>query len=398
MSQAQARAVNNRTSTGTVANGFEPVRNELDAYLLADPGYSAQLAIYHRGQLVVDLRGGAEFDDDSITGVFSATKGAAALTVATMLGDGRLSLDVSVSHYWPEFAANGKSSVTIRQLLSHQAGVVGVDGGFAVEEILDSRLAAERLAAQTPYWYPGSAFGYHGITIGVLMEELARRVDGRSLQEIYEAEIRAPHDIDFYLGLPGAEDHRYRQIRPAKLTAAQAAEGERRPWGVDTLSALTLNTLGTSFDPADSPLSTNHRAVREAGPAAVGGTGSAAGLAKLYAVGAGQFDDGFADTATLRSMAQQQSWGHDRTLDSTMSYGIIFQLPMPRMDFGSYLAFGHDGAGGALGFADPVYELGFGYIPLPMQYPGGSNYPGGFNPRPVRLSQIARECATRLSR
>ena len=164
--------VNQRLSTGTVSPGFEAVRNQLDAYLLADPAYSAQLSVYWSGSLVVDLVGGPDLADDSVTGVFSVSKGISALTVATLIRDGHLDLDEPVIRYWPEFAAAGKAAITVRQLLSHQAGLVGVPGGMSFEELANSTLAAARLAEAFPDWYPGSDFGYHGYTIGVFMEEL----------------------------------------------------------------------------------------------------------------------------------------------------------------------------------------------------------------------------------
>src|SRR6185437_15677927 len=210
--------VNQRLSTGTVSPGFEAVRNQLDAYLLADPAY------------------------DSVTGVFSVSKGISALVIATLVRDGELGLDEPVARYWPEFAAEGKAAVTVRQLLSHQAGLVGLPGGMSFEELRDSSLAAARLADTFPDWLPGSAFGYHGLTIGVFMEELTRRITGRSLQSVYESAIRAPHDIDFYLGFPAGQEHRFREVLPMAPTSAQQAEIDRRASAPDGITALAFNS------------------------------------------------------------------------------------------------------------------------------------------------------------
>jgi CubicO group peptidase (beta-lactamase class C family) len=383
---------NSRRSEGHVAPGFEAVRNELDTYLLSDPTFSAQLAIYHRDELVVDLVGGADLEADSVTGVFSASKGLGAMVLATLVQDGRLSLDKKVVEYWPEFAPY-KESVTVRDLLSHKAGLIGVEGGFSLEEILDSSKGAARLAAQRPQWYPGTAFGYHSLTVGIMMEELVRRITGDTLQNLYENVIRKPLDVDFYLGLPTSQDGRYRQVLGFVPNAEQTVELDKKPMVVDGLAALALDTFGKPFNPPWHP---NYENVRAAGPTAVGGAGSAWGLAKAYAAALGFLGGSFMNSDTREAFSQQQSWGHDRTLDVAMCFGVVFQKPQPRMEFGSYRAFGHDGAGGALGFADPAYDMGFGYIPMPMQFPGGSKYPGGTNPRPLRLSQIARECVGRL--
>src|SRR3981081_1835317 len=142
---------------GTVADGFEPVRAEFAA-VAADEGgeYAAQLAAHVDGERVVDLWTGPEITAESLTGVFSSTKGAAHLVVALLVQDGVLDLDQRGSHYWPEFAAEGKGGITLRDLLAHRAGVVGAEDGFVAEELADDRIIAERLAPQKPYWTPGT--------------------------------------------------------------------------------------------------------------------------------------------------------------------------------------------------------------------------------------------------
>jgi len=134
-------------------------------------------------------------------------------------------------------------------------------------------------------------------------------------------------------------------------------------------------------------MSTNNERIRRAGPAAIGGVGSARGLARLYADALPGSADPIASPDTFALMAQQQVWGQDRTLDCPNSFGIVFMLPQPRMPFGGLAAFGHDGAGGALAFADPSTEIAFGYIPVPMQYPGGADH------RALALARLARQCA-----
>lgn len=369
------------TSTGSVHPAFAALRAQFDAYLHDDPTYSAQLAILVDGTLVVDLTGGAHLGPDAVTGVFSATKGVAAVTVATLVDEGSLDLEARVASYWPEFAAHGKAGITVRQALSHQAGLVNTATGIPVDElVLSPRAAAERLAAAPPLWRPGACFGYHALTLGVLLEELVARVTGASLRTVFEERVRGPRDLDFYLGLPEGLDHRYRPVLPRPPVQDELAVPPPDGWG-----PLTLGTPHRAPDLAAGPVSPNRRAVRAVGGAGAGGVGSARGLAEVYAAALGHPGDPLVSEATLAAMTQEQCFGIDRVLGDVRGYGIVFQRPQPpRLDFGSFQAFGHDGAGGALGFADPAHGLAFGYIPAPMQSPAGADV------RAVELARTAR--------
>jgi CubicO group peptidase (beta-lactamase class C family) len=335
--------------------------------------------------VVIDLAGGDYLERRSLTGVFSVTKGIAAIALATLVDTGRLDLDGLVTDYWPEFGAAGKDSTRVRELLYHQAGLPNTDPVLSAEQLLDSSLAAARLAATRPVWQLRSAFGYHGLTIGVFMEELVRRITGESLQHLYEREIRAPREIDFFLGLPEALEPRYRPVLPLQPTAAQQDELDSAPPSPDGVMALAFDGLpgGGSGVAAVLP---HTRAGRAAGFSAVGGVGSARGIADVYAT---VLDDSAAPLLsrnTVERMTQEQVFGTDRVLNSQMAFASVFMKPQPRIPFASYRGFGHDGAGGALGFADPMYDLAFGYIPMPMQYPGGAD------PRAVDLSLLIRGC------
>ena len=371
---------------GDVDDSFTRVRELFGSYITEDRSFSAQLSVYRGGDQVVDLAGGPHLGRESVTGVFSVSKGAAALTIATLIDDGRLVLDRPVADYWPEFVAADKGLVTVRQVLSHQAGLAALDGRFSLAEVLESAGGAERLARQRPLWRPGTAFGYHALTIGILMEELVRRTTGRSLQDLYDSLIRAPRDIDFYLGLPEVDDARYVPVQDAVLTVEQQAEVAARP-PVDALTELVFANVSAPPGNGVDGITTNNPLVRRAGPAAIGGVGSARGLARIYAAALGHVGAPIADRSTFEVMSQQHSWGIDRTLNVTNCFGIVFMPAQPRMPYGSIRAFGHDGAGGALAFADPDTELAFGYIPAPMQHPGGADH------RSVALARLARECA-----
>ncbi|WP_423182682.1 serine hydrolase domain-containing protein [Arthrobacter sp. NyZ413] len=370
----------------TIAPGFEAVAELFGRYLREDPEYSAQLAAYHRGVKVLDISGGPHRRPDSVTGVFSCSKGVSGLVIALLVQDGLLDLDAEVVKYWPEFGAEGKAAVTVAQLLSHQAGLLGVEGGLSLEECNNSELAAAKLARLRPMWKPGAAFGYHALTIGVFMEELCRRITGSTLQEVYEQRIRAVTGADFFLGFPDAEEARYATLR----WQADPAQ----PW-IDPAShyGLSANSVGGAI--LDLP---NIREVRAAGLCSVAGVASAEGMARVYAAAlTGLASDGdhpavapLLSEETIRTVSDEQVFGIDRVFGDTSSFATVFMRSHARNPYGSHRAFGHDGASASLGFADPVYELGFGYVPQQAE-------PGGAGCRNLELSAAVRKAIIGLS-
>jgi CubicO group peptidase (beta-lactamase class C family) len=370
-----------------VAPGFEPVRETLEGYAEADPTYSAQLAVYRRAELVVDLTVGPGLQPDSLLPVYSSSKGATAMVISLLVQRGQLALDATVASYWPEFAANGKHEVKVRQLLSHQAGLNGVDGGFTWEEAMAHEPLAVKLAAQRPFWQPGRAYMYHALTIGTLAEELCRRVDGRPVGQVLREDVTGPRDIDVWLGTPESEDHR--------VADAQLPTGEEVMAALaDMALAQETDGIGSESLPRgnllDLPTLVNSVEFRRAGQPAAALLASARGLAKLYAatrhdVGAPRLltDD------TIAQMSQIQSAGMELGTGLEARFGVMFQVPCPpRWSFGSFRAFGHDGAGGSLAFCDPTYDLGFGYTVQRMPLPGGMDQ------RAVELSKVVRRCVS----
>ncbi len=377
------RRQTDREVRGFCDEAFTPVSDALQAFA-SDHEFHAQLSIYHRGHEVVDLCIG-EVQADSLTGVFSASKGVGGLVMGLLVERGLLNVNLPVSYYWPEFGQADKDDIRVGDLLSHRAGLVGVPGGLTWDELLDSRRAAERLAQQRPAWTPGLFHGYHAFTIGVFADELCRRITNRSLQAFYEEEVGAPFDIDFHIGLPETEDSRYLPVRPASSPAPLPAAL------LDDLGSFAFNNNPTLTD-TDGELLPNNAELRRAGNTSVGGVATARGLAKLYActLGGGTLPKLFSD-ATIECVGQLRSAGLDVVLGCEKRFGLMFLKPEPSAPFGSHAAFGHDGAGGTLGFADPVYDLAFGYNVWPMVSPGGAD------PRAVALSQVARRCVRRLT-
>ncbi|KOV71136.1 serine hydrolase domain-containing protein [Streptomyces sp. MMG1121] len=360
------------TVHGTVAEGFEAVREEFTAFVAGErDDYEGQLCAYVHGRRVVDLwAGGAA---DSLYGVFSSTKGAAHLVAALLVQDGTLELDRKVTYYWPEFGAEGKGSVILRDLLAHRAGLVGIDAGFSPEEMADDRAIAERLADQKPFWRPGTAFGYHALVIGALAGEVVRRATGRTLQEVYEERVRAPYGTDFYLGLPESEESRFRTVQPALPSPEQQALIAAQPTGPRTLTSIAFN----AHVPRPGTLEeyVNSRRVRAGGQASAGGVASARGLAKMYAAAISEVDDRppLLKPDTVAEVGQIHSVGYDLVARTHKSYGLGFQATAdmwhPSLGAGS---FGHSGAGGSQAFADPRSGLAYGYTRRRMVFPGGA--------------------------
>lgn len=278
------RNAGNVTVHGTVAPGYEAVRDEFAAVLTEEhnePG--AQLAVYREGLPVVDLWAGDGIDGDSLPAVFSSTKGAAHLVVALLVQDGTLDLDRTVASYWPEFAAEGKGALTLRELLGHRAGLIGIEGGFPEADLADDRVLAARLAERAPFWEPGKEYGYHALVIGALTGEVVRRATGRSIQELFEERVRAPYGLDLYMGQPAGLEPRYVPIRPMNPTPEQKAELAARPFDPKSLRAMAFNV------PTDLVAWINTPSVRALGPASVGGIGSARALAGMYAATLSEF-------------------------------------------------------------------------------------------------------------
>ncbi|WP_153534498.1 serine hydrolase domain-containing protein [Streptomyces sp. RB17] len=360
------------TVQGTVAEGFEAVREEFAAFVEGErDDYEGQLCAYVHGRRVVDLWAGAEAD--SLYGVFSSTKGAAHLVVALLVQEGTLELDRKVTYYWPEFGAEGKGSVTLRDLLAHRAGLVGIDAGFSAEELADDRAMAERLADQKPYWRPGTAFGYHAVVIGALSGEVVRRATGHTLQEVYEERVRAPYALDFYLGLPEAEEPRFRTVQPMAPTPEQQALLDARPAGPHTLTSIAFNTHVP--DPGTLEDHANSRLVRAKGPASAGGVASARGLATMYAAAISELEDRppLLKPDTIAEVGQIHSVGYDLVARVHKAFGLGFQATAdvwhPFLGAGT---FGHSGAGGSQAFADPRSGLAYGYTRRRMAFPGGA--------------------------
>ncbi|MFF8292424.1 serine hydrolase domain-containing protein [Streptomyces sp. NPDC016309] len=384
------RVSDRRAVRGTVAEGFEAVREEFAAVVAGErPDYAAQVAAYVHGRKVVDLWAGPDTDGETLYGVYSSTKGAAHLLVALLVQDGTLDLDRRVAHWWPEFAAGGKGAVTLRDLLTHRAGVVGVDGGFSPEELADDRAMAGRLAGQRPYWRPGAGFGYHAYVIAALTGEVVFRATGRTLHELYEERIRAPHALDFFLGLPQEHEPRFRPVQPMDPTPEQRAElaAAEVPDAPGTLPSIAYNRNGER--PTDIESLPNDRLVRAKGPASFGGVASARGLAGMYAAAVTGLEgrEPLLEAGTVAEIGQLHSVGYDLVGRDHSSFVLGFQDSTYRYPFLGSGSFGHGGAGGSQAFADPRAGLAYGFTRRRYAFPGGAA------PENVRLVRAVHSAA-----
>ena len=355
-----------------VVGGYEGVHEKLVQLVEDDPGVVGQFVAYVRGEKVVDLTVGDVAADDLI-GIFSASKGASAMCIAVLVDRGDLDLDAPMAAYWPEFAMGGKSRVLVRTALSHQAGLCGVEPQLTLKQLVDHPDLAQRLAAMTPHWLPGAAHGYHGTTIGTLMEELVRRIDGRSLPQFFSEEIARPRGIDVYLATDDETEARVRPVR--RHPSDDPSRPAPRP--VDGLTGMTFNDAAGWGDLRQTLLS-NVESVRRAGLCAVGGVASARGLARLYAMAIDEVDDmaPIMTQDTRAQMAQLQSFGVDLVLGMPTRFAIVFEKPDDRMWFGSHQAFGHDGAGGVMAAGDPWHDSAFAWVPHRMAEVPGADQRG----------------------
>ncbi|CAM5665728.1 Class A beta-lactamase-related serine hydrolase OS=Streptomyces alboniger OX=132473 GN=CP975_14565 PE=4 SV=1 [Streptomyces alboniger] len=369
---------------GTVAAGFEPVRDAFVRNFAERGERGAAVAVYRAGRKVVDLRGGTkDVDGDLAAGdapwesgtaqiIRSATKGVAAATLLLLHQRGELDLDAPVGAHWPEFKARGKERALVRHLLAHRAGVPALDHPLTPAEALDPDLAAAVVAAQAPFWEPGTDHGYHAQTYSWLIGELVRRVTGTAVGEWIATEIAGPLGLDLWVGLPDAEAARVGRVgrieppvpegglrvRPRRNVAeAYADPGSltRRAFG-----AIAPATGGRDLVLPDE----NAPAYRAAALPGANGIATADGLARFYASLIGEVDGGgrLFTPETVELARAEESSGPDRVLVVPTRFGLGYMLhggASPLLAPGS---FGHPGSGGALGFADPESGLAFAYV------------------------------------
>jgi CubicO group peptidase (beta-lactamase class C family) len=364
---------------GEVDEGYGAVADAFGRNLAERGEVGAACAVFAGGRPVVDLWGGHRdaartrpWERDTMVPVFSTTKGMAALALAVAHSRGRFALDEPVASYWPEFAQHGKGRITVRQLLTHQAGLAAIDVPLDLDLLADPDRLGEILAAQAPRWEPGRFHGYHGQSLGWYQSQLVRRVDpgGRTLGRYFADEVAAPLGVEFHIGVPDEV--------PGDRIATFIENGP-------VASLLHVHELPLAFVLALlRPGSLTHRVFRNPKALArmadvnrrellrlelpsVSGTGTARAVARAYgsfATGGHELGIDRRTIAELEASPCPPPGGpRDLVLRDDTAYGFGFMKAIGTFRFGSSdRAYGHDGIGGSFGFADPDRGLGYAYV------------------------------------
>lgn len=353
-----------RSLDGICDPKFNAVREAFAANFEGNLEVGASFAATVDGRLVVDLWGGfadaactRPWQRDTIVNVYSTTKAVTALCAHILVDRGLLAVDQPVARYWPEFAQNGKGTLPLRMLLDHTAGLAGVRRPLSVDDMCNWTPMVDALAAEAPWWAPGSVSGYHAITFGHLVGEVMRRVAGKSVGNFLRDDVTGPLNADFHIGLPSSEDYRVAELVPPGSpdeTAAGAAEDPHSLLGrIVTNPPITARLGNTSqWRRAEIPAANGH--------------GNARSVARLLAVLAcnGSLDGvTLLRPATIERAITEQIYGDDLVLGVKMRWGLGFMLTSDTLPLGpNPRTFGHGGWGGSLGVADLDARVSWAYV------------------------------------
>ena len=345
---------------GRVAEGYEAVAKAFGRNLREEGELGAAFAAVLGGDLVVDVWGGVADDEtgepwreDTLALVFSGTKGFVAVAVLILIERGLLELDEEVARYWPGFT----EGVQVRHVVSHTAGVPGLRDGFTAEELLDTELLASRIAAEPPYWPPGTRLAYHALTYGWICDGLIRRVDGRSAGQFLAEEVAGPLGLELWIGLPSDLEPRVAGLRRAEDFGITALGGEEE--------ALLRTVYGGLLD----AFPWNEPAFHQAEIPAVNGVGTACSIAGLY----GGLDRLLSADTTVLGHAEL-SRGVCPITGRPYAYGVGFELQTELQRFGPPTnAYGHTGSGGSTHGAWPDERVGFSYVTNELRREAGDD-------------------------
>lgn len=351
---------------------FQQVADEFEQNFLERGEVGASVSVTIEGETVVDLWGGTantglqtKWEEDTVSIVWSCTKGATALCAHILSYRGELDIDAPVIKYWPEFGQAGKENITVKMLLNHQAGIAAIRKPLPEGAYGDWDRMIHALEEEVPFWEPGTRNGYHALTFGWLVGEVVRRVSGKSLGQFFQDEVAQPLGIDFWIGLP--EDI---EPRVAKMILAEPqvdAPFYKKILEPNTVQSFIFNTGGL-MEQFDS------RSGHAAEIGAASGITNARGLARMYAplaCGGSLGDVKIVDEETIQRMSFVSSaTGQDANLlvPTRFSLGFMKSIDNRKQPQGfqesvilSEDAFGHAGNGGSIGFAAPTEKMSFAY-------------------------------------
>lgn len=366
----------------------------------------ASFCVYRDGRPVVDLWAGfAEkqteklWEQDTITTIFSATKGLTAICFLVLADRGLLDYDKKVSEYWPEFAAAGKESITVAQLLNHRAGLHALDQKMSAEDVLEPDKLLAVLESQAPQWKPGSRQAYAAITWGMYAAELFKRVNGgESAGTFFAREIAGPLGAEAWLGLPAELEAKVAHLYPVATSERLAKmvphllfrntrEGRVARAMLNRKSATHKAFLNPSPGPEGFDVF-NRPEVYGLELLWVNGISNARGLAKIYGVlatGGSYGDQKLVQPQTVKAIEPRLAWERDAVMHKEQGWNRGFIKEMTSLYSPHTESFGHPGMGGSFGFADPVNHLGIGYVMNRMDYHIRS-------PRSIHLCHALYDC------
>lgn len=376
-----------RLIEGQLEPGFERVLDAFVHNFAERAEIGAACALYRGGQPVVDLWGGLAdpasgrpWESATTVLVFSAAKGPTATCINQLVEAGQLDVDKPVAAYWPEFACNGKEDITVRMVLSHQAGLAAVDGDLTLAEVLAWDPVVAAIAQQSPNWEPGTIHGYHARSFGWILGELVRRITGISLGTYLASEIAVPLGLRFWIGLPEAEIANCATLVPPVGGGTEMIE----MLGANSLTARVLGGPSNLFAYNEM---WNRPEMLTAEMPSSNGVGDARSLARFYAAVIGEVDGvRLLGQAQLARACEQQVCGPDAVIFHDTCFGLGYGLQPTLAAAAGPRSFGHPGAGGALAFADPDAGLGFAYAMNEMRFD-----PQG-DPRSASLVEAAYAC------
>ena len=330
----------------------------------------SSLAITYEGEMVVDIWAGNRdrakslpWEENTIVNVFSSTKNATSLAAYVLADRGQLDFFTPVAEYWPEFAQKGKENILVSHIMSHSSGLPGWDVPVAGEDLYDPDKVAALFETQEPWWEPGTALGYHAISVGNLMGEIIKRISGKTVGNFFRDEIAKPLDIDFHIGLEDkhhsrvAEIHQAVEANPEDLFELEEGSVMQKVMTNGIITAPDANT--TEWRRAEIP--------------AAGGHGNGRSIAESMALIANKGtykEKRIFSEDLIRHALEEQIRGNDLVLVEPLRWGIGFGLPIDNVSWMGYLEEGAcfwAGWGGSMSIADTNKRVSFGYAPCLME-------------------------------
>lgn len=351
---------------GTFEPEFAPLAQLFEHMLQQPQQRGAALCVYQHGQRVVDIWGGVAdraglqpWQENTLVNIFSSGKPVLAVVLLRLVQEGKIGLDDKVADHWPEFAQAGKAIITVRQLLAHRSGVSALAKPLPAEALFDWQWMVSAVEEQQPWWTPGASHGYAPMTYGWLLGELIRRVEGCMPGEAIARRIAEPLGLEFYVGL-----HPEQIARVSDVSRIKNAIGDEVAQRLYARMLQPKTLTGKAFtNPPAMMTSSNKPEWRTMQQPAANAHADARALAGFYN---GLLQERLLNSELLQQMQQEHSCGIDRTLLAHTRFGLGCMLEQREYGYASYglgvRTFGHPGAGGSTGYADPDYGLAIGFV------------------------------------